>query len=138
LSIAIRQLGALEMGLKSRLKIESLPIFVFLVFYIIAGIGTIYILAVNGVAMVHTGLIAVLSLITAYGLYKMEKWSLWLVVALFFIGNAFGIITLYATITEYGFAESNDALMLNLALIGYIVMTWLATIYIGAKKDKLK
>ena len=125
-------------ALKSRLKIESLPIFVFLVFYVIAAIGNLYILAVNGVAMAHTGIIAILSLITAYGLYRMEKWSLWLVVVLFFIGNTYGIITLYATITGYGFMESNDAFLLNLALIGYIIMTWLATIYIGAKKDKLK
>ena len=36
-------------ALKSRLKIESLPIFVFLVFYLIAGIGNLYILAINGV-----------------------------------------------------------------------------------------
>jgi len=125
-------------ALKSRLKIESLPIFVFLVFYLIAGIGNLYILAINGVSMIHTAIIAILSLITAYGLYRMEKWSLWLVVVLFFIGNTYGIITLYATITGYGFMESNDAFLLNLALIGYIIMTWLATIYIGAKKDKLK
>lgn len=126
------------MALKSKLKIESTPIFVFLIFYIIAAIGNLYILAVNGVAMVHTAIIAILSLLTAYGLYKMEKWSLWLVVVLFFIGNTFGLVTLYWSINGNGFAGSTDALLLNLALIGYIIMTWLATIYIGAKKDKLK
>ena len=126
------------MALKSKLKIESTPIFVFLIFYVIAAIGNLYILTVNGVAMVHTAIIAILSLLTAYGLYKMEKWSLWLVVVLFFIGNTFGLVTLYWSIAAYGFAGSTDALLLNLTLIGYIIMTWLATIYIGAKKDKLK
>jgi uncharacterized membrane protein (DUF2068 family) len=126
------------MALKERLKIESTPIFVFLIFYIIAAIGNLYILAANGFAMVHTALIAILSLITAYGLYRMEKWSLWLVVVLFFIGNTFGFVTLYYSIVDSGFAGSVDTLLLNLALTGYLIMTWLATIYIGARRDKLK
>jgi uncharacterized membrane protein (DUF2068 family) len=126
------------MDLKERLKIESTPIFVFLLFYIIAAIGNLYVLAANGLAMVHTALIAILSLITAYGLYRMEKWSLWLVVVLFFIGNTFGFVTLYYSIVGSGFAGSVDTLLLNLALIGYLIMTWLATIYIGARRDKLK
>ena len=126
------------MALKERLKIESMPIFVFLVFYIIAAIGNLYVVAANGLAMVHTALIAILSLITAYGLYRMEKWSLWLVVVLFFIGNAFGFVTLYFSILGNGFAGGVDTLLLNLALIGYLTMTWLATIYIGARRDKLK
>jgi len=126
------------MGLRSKLKVESLPFFAFLVFYIIAGIANLYILAVNGVAMVHTSIIAILSLITAFGLYRMEKWSLWLVVVLFFIGNSFGIFTLNASITKYGFSGSTDVLLLNLALIGYLIMIWLATIYIAAKREQLK
>jgi len=126
------------MDLRSKLKIESLPIFVFLVFYIIAAIGNFYILAASGGGMAHTAIIAILSLITAYGLYKMEKWSLWLVVILFFVGNTFGVVSLYFSIVKYGFAGSMDVLLLNLALIGYLIMTWLATIYIGAKKDQLK
>jgi uncharacterized membrane protein (DUF2068 family) len=126
------------MALKERLKIESTPIFAFLIFYIIAAIGNLYILAASGLTMVHTALIAILSLITAYGLYRMEKWSLWLVVVLFFIGNTFGFVTLYFSILGSGLAGSVDTLLLNLALIGYVIMTWLATIYIGARRDKLK
>ena len=126
------------MALKERLKIESMPIFVFLIFYVIAAIGNLYVLAANGLGMIHTALIAILSLITAYGLYRMEKWSLWLVVALFFVGNTFGFVTLYFSILGNGFAGSVDTLLLNLALIGYLLMTWLATVYIGARRDNLK
>lgn len=126
------------MGLKEKLRIESTPIFVFLVFYVIAAVGSLYVLAVNGIGMAQTAIIAVLSLMTAYGLFKMEKWSLWLVVALFFIGNTFGLVTLYSSIVGNGFAGTTDALLLNLALTGYVIITCLATIYIGAKKDKLK
>ena len=126
------------MALKSRLKIESMPIFVFLIFYVIAAIGNLYVLAITDFGFVPAAIIAILSLLTAYGLYKMEKWSLWLVVVLFLIGNVFGLVTLYWSIYGYGFAGSTDVLLLNLALIGYVIMTWLATIYIGAKKDKLK
>jgi hypothetical protein len=124
------------MALKERLKIESMPIFLFAIFYLLAGIWSFAILAFNG-AMVDMAIIALLSLITAYGLYKMQKWSLWLVVALFFIGNTFGLVTLYGSIASNGFAGSIEVLLLNLALIGYVIMMWLATIYIGAKKDKL-
>jgi hypothetical protein len=126
------------MSLKSKLKIESLPIFIFLVFYLIAAVGNLYLLAANGFTMAHTGIIAILSLITAYGLYRMEKWSLWVVILLFFVGNTFGIVNLYTSIVRYGFAGGSDVLLLNLALIMYVVMTWLATIYIAAKRDKLK
>ncbi|HVP41374.1 MAG TPA: hypothetical protein VMS95_05420 [Candidatus Krumholzibacteriaceae bacterium] len=126
------------MTLKEKLKIESMPFFIFTIFYVLAGIWMLGILAVNGFSMVHTAIIALLSLITAYGLYKMKKWSLWLVVALFFIGNTFGLVSLYWSIARDGFAGSTEVLLLNLALIGYIIMTWLATIYIGAKRDKLK
>jgi hypothetical protein len=124
------------MTLKERLKIESMPIFLFAIFYLLAAIWSFAILAFNG-AMLDIAIVALLSLITAYGLYKMQKWSLWLVVALFFIGNTFGLVTLYGSIVSNGFTGSIEVLLLNLALIGYIIMTWLATIYIGAKKDKL-
>ncbi|MEM2103138.1 MAG: hypothetical protein QXM22_06465, partial [Candidatus Bathyarchaeia archaeon] len=40
LPIAIRQTcEALTMDLKSKLKIESLPIFIFLIFYVLAGVA---------------------------------------------------------------------------------------------------
>lgn len=126
------------MALKDMLKIESMPLFIFAIFYLLAAVWNLAILAVNGVSMWHTTLIALLSLFTAYGLYKMEKWSLWFVVALFFIGNTFGFVNLYWSIARDGFAGNTDVLLLNLALIGYIIMTWIATVYITAKKDKLK
>jgi hypothetical protein len=126
------------MTLKEKLKIESTPFFIFTIFYILAAVWNLAILAVNGITMIHTAIIALLSLITAYGLYKMQKWSLWLVVALFFIGNTFGLWTLYNSIISDGFAGNTEVLLLNLALIGYVIMTWLATIYIAAKKDKLE
>jgi len=105
---------------------------------VLAGIWALAILAVNGVSMIHTAVIALLSLMTAYGLYKMQKWSLWLVIGLFFIGNTFGLVSLYWSIGRDGFAGNTEVLLLNLALIGYLIMTWLATIYVGAKREKLK
>lgn len=126
------------MALKEKLKIESVPFFVFTIFYVLATVWNLAILAVSGVSMIHTAIIALLSLMTAYGLYKMQKWTLWLVIALFFIGNTFGLISLYWSVARDGFAGNAEVLLLNLALIGYLIMTWLATIYIGAKRDKLE
>jgi len=126
------------MALKARLGIESTPIFMFAIFYVLAAVWTLGILASNGLSMVHTAIIALMSLVTAYGLYRMEKWSLWLVLGLFFIGNTFGLVTLYWSLVLNGFAGSTEVLLTNLAIIGYVIVTWIATIYVAARRDKLK
>lgn len=113
-----------------KLEITHRGIFVFAIFYLIVGILNFVVLATHGLGLFHVALVAVLSLITAFGLYKLQRWSLWLVVALFFIATSYGAFTLHA------FMQSSN-LPLVIGLVVYIVMTWLATFYIVARRTNL-
>lgn len=116
------------MGLKSKLKEKNLGILVSSVFYAVVGIIFLYLLAIECFALPHLGILASLSLITAYGVFKTEKWSVWLVVVLFFLGNTFGIIQLLHPSSFW------VGWLLQLPLIIYLIITWVATIYMAAKR----
>ncbi|UCD96807.1 MAG: hypothetical protein JSV35_01760 [Candidatus Bathyarchaeota archaeon] len=113
-----------------RLEIQHRGIFIFTVFYLIVGILNFGILATQGLGLFHVALVAVLSIITAFGLYRLQRWSLWLVVGLFFIGTSYAAFTLHA------FLQSAN-LPLVVGLVIYIVLTWLASFYLVARREKL-
>lgn len=118
------------MSLKSKLKIESVGMFTALMFYALAGIIFLGVLAIDYLTPPHLGIIGILSLITAYGLFKKRNWSLWVVVALFFIGTTFSAYTLY-----YAFGKD---LLLNISAIAYLILTWVFTIYVAVKRRTLE
>ncbi|MEA2090271.1 MAG: hypothetical protein U9O89_05890 [Thermoproteota archaeon] len=120
------------MELKSKLKAKSLGVLVFSVFYAVVGIIFLYLLAIWSFNPPHLGILASLSLITAYGVFKTEKWSVWLVVVLFFLGNTFCIIQLTHP------SSFRAGWLLQLPLTVYLIMTWIATIYIGAKRKSFQ
>ena len=75
------------MTLKSMFNTKNPMVLLFSIFYIIAGIVEIgYWALENFSAPPHIIVLGILSLITAYGLFKMKKWAVPLVIALFFIG----------------------------------------------------
>lgn len=80
----------------------------------------------SAVAPPHLAIIGVLSLITAYNFYKKKKWSVPLVIALFFTGVTFGAITLNTSIILQTFGGS---LLFHMALIVYMVILLIAFIY---------
>ena len=124
------------MTLKSKFKIENPIGFLFSVFYIIAGaVEVSYLVIEKFVAPPHIGVLGLLSLITAYGLFKMRKWSVLLVIALFFLGITFGATTLYYSIVSQTF---EGALLFHVALIAYLFMTLVASIYVIAKREKFQ
>ena len=75
------------MGLRSRLQMEYKGMFFFAIFYLVAGIVNFIILGVYGLGLFHIALVAVLSLLAAFGLYRLQSWSLWFIVGLFFIAT---------------------------------------------------
>jgi hypothetical protein len=78
----------------------------------------------------HIGLIGILSLVTAYGLFKKRFWALWLVVALFAVATTFSIYTLYiVTLSNW---------IVGISMIIYAVLTWLFTFYIVLKRKPLQ
>jgi hypothetical protein len=118
------------MSLKSKLKIESVGMFASLVFYAIVGIVCFATLAMVDFRLIHIGIIGILSLMTAYGLFKNRVWALWVVVALFFIVTTFSVYTLY-------YALGKD-LLLGIGMIAYLILTWIFTAYTASKRRKLE
>jgi len=117
--------------LKSKLKIENPAVLLFSIFYAVAGIALLFISVIHNLRPPHLGIIGVLSLIAAYGVFRMEKWAVWLVIALFFLGTTFGAISLYDSIVLQTFER---ALLSHVALIAYLIMTVVASIYVAAKR----
>lgn len=122
--------------MKSKLKVESLGMFVFSVFYAVVGAALVFILVVsNFTAPPHVGVLGLLSLITAYGVFRMRKWSVLLVIALFFLGITFDATTLYYLIVWQTFEE---ALLFYVTLIAYLIMTVVASLYVVAKRENFQ
>jgi hypothetical protein len=119
------------MTLKSRLKVENPAVLLFSAFYVVVGIVFLFIFAIYDLRLLHLGIIGVLSLITAYGVFRMEKWAVWLVAALFLLGITFGTITLYDSIVLQTFG---GALLFHVAMIAYLILTVVALIYVAAKR----
>ena len=123
------------MTLKSKLKLENPAVLLFSIFYAVAGAAEVFVM-VSSVftatrTLVHVGVLGLLSLITAYGLFRMRRWSVLLVTALFFLGITFGATTLYDSIVLQTF---EGALLFHVALIAYMIMTVVAFIYVAAKR----
>jgi hypothetical protein len=124
------------MPLKSKLKVENPAVFLFSIFYAVAGAAKIFFLATtNFTAPPHLGVLGLLSLITAYGLFGMRRWSVLLVTALFFLGITFGTTTLYDSIVLQTF---EGALLFHVVLIIYLIVTVAAFIYVAAKRKEFE
>jgi hypothetical protein len=78
----------------------------------------------------HIGLTGILSLVTAYGIFKKRFWALWLVVALFAVATTFSLYTLYVV------AFSNW--IVGISMIVYAVLTWTFTFYVVVKRKPLE
>jgi len=74
----------------------------------------------------HIGLTGILSLITAYGLFKKRFWATWLVVALFFVATTFSLYTLYYVIFSNW--------IVGISMIAYAVLIWVFTAYTLSKR----
>lgn len=114
------------MSFKSKLKVENVGMFLASIFYTVVGITCFAVLAVIDFRFVHIGIIGILSLITAYGLFKSRIWTLWIAVALFFIATTFSGYMLYSAF------EKN--LLLTLIMISYFLLTCVFTAYTVAKR----
>jgi uncharacterized membrane protein (DUF2068 family) len=118
-----------KMSFKSKLKIDDSGMFVALIFYAVAGIISFATLPMAGFPP-HIGIIGILSLIIAYGLFRKRTWTIWFVVILFFTATAFSAIMLY-----YYFGTD---LILDMSMIAYLILTWIFTVYIADKRKNLE
>ena len=123
------------MGLVSRLKIESKGMFIFALFYLVAAAANIIVLGMYEARLFHVGLVAILSLLAAFGLIRLNRWSLWFVIGLFFIVTTYGAIMLSMVASSYG--GGSDILAIA-AWVAYLILTWVATVYVAAKRKNLR
>jgi hypothetical protein len=110
-------------------KIDSKGIFTSSIFYLVVGVVFLALLLLNDYPP-HIGLLAIFSLGAAYGLLRKRSWSLWFVLVLFFSGTTFAAFMIYAILSQN--------LMYVVVLVVYLILTWVFTIYIAAKRDVLK
>ena len=127
------------MSLKTKLRVENLGVLAFSIFYVIAG-GSMFflVLASSFTAPPHIGVLAFLSFITAYGLIQMRKWAVLLTTVLFFLGTAYTAPVLYSSINSQTFSPSWGALLFNLSLIVYVILSLSAFVYVAAKREKFE
>jgi hypothetical protein len=117
------------MSLGSKLRIDSMGIFLTLVFYIITGIVSIGVLPLANYPP-HVGIVAILSLITAYGLFRKRSWALYPVAMLFLIVTILALYMIY-----YLFLAD---LLIGIGMIAYLILTWIATAYTANRRTKLE
>ncbi|MEM3696823.1 MAG: hypothetical protein QXQ94_04870 [Candidatus Bathyarchaeia archaeon] len=113
------------MSIKSKLKMESVGIFLVLAFYAVVGVICFVVFPIANFPP-HIGIMGVLNLITAYGLFKKRVWAVWLVVMLLFIATTFSAFMLY-----YYFGKD---LALDIGMFAYLALTWISTAYVTAKR----
>ncbi len=126
------------MDLRSLMEIEYKGIFFFTIFYLIAGIANFIVLGIHGLALLHVALVAFLSLFSAYGLYRLQSWSLWFVVGLFFVATTYAAFMLNAFLENYSVNPETSILFAIIGYSIYLILTWIGTLYIAAKRKYLR
>lgn len=118
----------------SRFKVKRLDALFLAVFYAAVGVAQIAVLAMTNFGLVTAGALAVLSFIAAYGLFTVKKWSIWLVILLFFPQLVFGASTLYASTVAYTLYSGVSFIILDALLIIFIVLSFISFVYVASKR----
>ncbi len=116
-------------------KIENPLVLLFTIFYAAAGIIQIgYFAIASSTAPPHIPILGILSLLTAFSLFKMYKWTVPLAAVMFITGITFAATTLSNSLALQTFG---DAMLLNLVLIVYMFVLLVVSLYIIAKREDL-
>jgi len=122
------------MTLKSLLGVEKLGVAVVSIFYLIAGIAQLVIVAISAIPPI--GVLAVLCLIAAYGLLKMRKWAVWLVMILLLPEITLVAMPIYASMMQQQTLFSNlEWTLFHIILVIYAIATLVASVYILVKRQ---
>ena len=109
------------MSLASKLKSFNRIELASLAFYVVSGIILLVYLPLTGYAP-QLGLLGILSIIIAYGVFTKRAWAPWLIFILFVGASTFSLYTLVVA----GFSN----VLLGISMIAYAVLTWVFTIYL--------
>ena len=122
----------------SRFKVKRRDALLLAVFHAVVGILQLAALALLDVRMVWIGALAIISLLAAYGLFTVRKWSVWLVISLFFPQMVFGAWTLYGLVSLYSFSFDMTSLLLEVSLGLFIVLYLVSFVYVTAKRKSFE
>ena len=117
------------MSFGSKLKTADVRVLAPVVFYGAVGVIFLILLPLANFPP-HIGLIGILSLVTAYGVFKKRFWAFWLVVTLFAVATTLSLYTLYV------FAFTNW--IVGISMITYAVLTWAFTLYMVSERKTQK
>ncbi len=123
--------------MKSKLKSEQPGMLLVSLFHAVVGVVLVSVLLLANFRLFHVGVLAVLNLILAYGLFKMKKWSVKLLAALFLPQVVFGVITLYS-VMGWTLSPVWETTAFNLSLILYVVLCFVSLVYVAAKRKDFK
>lgn len=124
--------------MKTLLKVKRRDALLLAVFYAAVGVVQLAALGLLDVRMVWVGMLGLLSLIAAYGLFTVKKWSVWLVLGLFFPQFVFGASTLDASFSRYISYYETAFLLLNVALAVFLVLSFVSFVYVAAKRNSFQ
>jgi len=119
----------LPVGLKWKFKGEDVGLLAASIFNVAVGVLCLAMLFLEDLRLIHMGLIGAISLATAYGLFRKRFWALWTMFVAASMATVFALSTLY-------YALRSD-ILLDAAVIVYMVLTWIFTVYIASKRSKL-
>ena len=92
-----------------------------LAFYAVTGIIFFVFLPLSNFAP-QLGLLGILSLIVAFGLFTKRGWASWILFVLFVAANAFSLYTIVVT----GLSD----VLVGIGMIAYTALTWVFGVYI--------
>ncbi|MCW4022442.1 MAG: hypothetical protein ACOWW1_04060 [archaeon] len=114
---------------------KNRTVLIFSIFYIVAGLAQLATFAVEGSnAPLHLPILGIISLITGYLVFSTNKWALPLIAGLLAVGLTFGATTLSSSIALNGFG---GAMLLHVALITYIILLLVVSVYLIYKRETL-
>lgn len=117
------------MSLGSRFKIESRGMLATSMFYAVVGVIFLAVMVMANFPP-HIGIMGIFSLIAAYGVFRKRGWVIWFVIISFFIATTFSAFMIYDV-----FASN---LLLGLGAVAYLILTWVFTVYVAAKRTTLE
>ena len=123
--------------LKLKPGTEHLGMLLVSIFHAVVGVVLAIVLVLASFRLFHVGILAFFNLMLAYGLFKMKKWSVKLLAALFLPQVVFGGILLYS-FAIWTFPSAWETTVFNLSLIIYIILCFVSLFYAAAKRKDCK
>ena len=122
---------------KAEGKPRSLSLLGIAAFYGLIGLAELTILFISSFTLIYIGILGVLNLVAATGLFLLKRWGLYLAYGGALLGGSAGMITVYASVMLAGsFTPDAYSLTLNLVLISYVTAVIITVLYLLKQKRK--